>query len=1247
MDIIQWNLNGFYHKIEQLKLLIHQQNPLCLCLQETNFNNDHCAKINGYLNYYQNRIAANRASGGVAIFIKPHAIPEEVQLTTDLEAVAIRIKFPINITICTIYIPNSKPLEIDELTRITNQLPRPFILLGDFNCHHEYWGSDHQDHRGTLLANWLDNNEDIILSNTGQPTHFCTRSGRTSCIDLTIVDKYIAPAVRWFALSHTYDSDHFPIITKLLSPDDYCSSEHIEKFMFKKANWPLYQSKVDELLMALPVIDPRVENSVNDITSEFSSLILEAANLSIPKNNNSRKKKQVYWWNEECKKAILDQKKAFRLYKKNSHTDQSVQLKIEFMKKRAIARRTLKNSRRNSWREFVSSINNQTSATEIWNKIHCLNTSKRKASSTIVLEKEDGNFTANPKETADMLATSFAANSSSSNYEKKFLDFKKSEETNSLFDTKDNSQSINNELSMHELTRELAKLRNSSPGPDGIPNILIKNLPIRGLCFLLDLFNLIWVRQCFPENWKEAIIVPILKPNKIPSNCKSYRPIALTCNICKLMEKIVAKRLRWYLEANNFISPQQYGFRQFRSTQDHLTNFVTQICDSFINNQSIITASLDIEKAYEMAWAYRLLRILEKKNIRGNLLAYIKNFLADRRIQVRVDHILSDSKKVENGFPQGAVLSVILFLVDINDVLDHIPKPVKGNLFADDLIVYCSGKNLKHTAGLVQKTLDSLQGWSDECGFKFSKAKSEFIIFGRGRKKRNITLQVGDNVLKQVDQIKLLGLYFDERLTWKVHLKKLVSECRKRINLLKVISSTKWGADKPSMLLAYRAIIRAKLDYGAGLYDTAAGHRLKELDSIHNLALRLSLGAYRTSPINSILVEAEEMPLKLRRKEILLNYMTRAQGQKGDPAFGFVERKPATDIEYKLKINSLKPPRVRYTMELEKFDTTIPKVLPRRQSVTPPWNNPTNHTDLELAELQKSNTSEQIYRSYFQALMEKYQDYTPVYTDGSVKEGRTSCAVVYLDAKLGFRLQNFNSIFTCEAIAISEALAIAIDNSELGNIALFTDSMSCLSALLNTECTNPIILNIQEKVNNLISNNRRVKLIWIPGHQGILGNEEADKVAKEAINNDRINNLMPTTANDFKKHIKSSIKNQWKILWEEWAKNNPKLAEVRGFDVNPNPVDSFCRSDQAILTRLRIGHTKLTHSYLISREPKSSCQFCKMNMSVKHLLIECQNLVNIRTKTQLPNNIKDCLNSASGCYRTVKFLKEAKIINEI
>lgn len=141
MEIIQWNINGFYRRLENIKVIINKFNPICLCIQETNFSNDHCAQIRGYCNFHKNRNHSRIASGGVAIFALAYTLPEEISLNTHIEAVAIKIKVPYKLTICNVYLPNSYSFNEEELINLTNQLPKPFVVLGDFNSHHMYWGS--------------------------------------------------------------------------------------------------------------------------------------------------------------------------------------------------------------------------------------------------------------------------------------------------------------------------------------------------------------------------------------------------------------------------------------------------------------------------------------------------------------------------------------------------------------------------------------------------------------------------------------------------------------------------------------------------------------------------------------------------------------------------------------------------------------------------------------------------------------------------------------------------------------------------------------------------------------------------------------------------------------------------------------------------------------------------------------------------------------------------------------------------
>lgn len=139
-NMIQWNLNGFFKRYVNLQVLIKEYLPTVICLQETHFKGDYCAKLNGYDKYYCNRQSI-QASGGVATYIKNDFHSEQVNLNTQLEAIAVTCYFPYKITICNLYLPNSQTLTLEDLNKLKTQLPKPYVILGDFNAHNEIWGS--------------------------------------------------------------------------------------------------------------------------------------------------------------------------------------------------------------------------------------------------------------------------------------------------------------------------------------------------------------------------------------------------------------------------------------------------------------------------------------------------------------------------------------------------------------------------------------------------------------------------------------------------------------------------------------------------------------------------------------------------------------------------------------------------------------------------------------------------------------------------------------------------------------------------------------------------------------------------------------------------------------------------------------------------------------------------------------------------------------------------------------------------
>ena len=166
----------------------------------------------------------------------------------------------------------------------------------------------------------------------------------------------------------------------------------------------------------------------------------------------------------------------------------------------------------------------------------------------------------------------------------------------------------------------------------------------------------------------------------------------------------------------------------------------------------------------------------------------------------------------------------------------------------------------------LQCCLNKIEKWCIENGFKFSKTKSVCVHFN---KKRGIlpepNLTLNGQKIKVVKETKFLGVIFDQKLSFIPHMKALKAKCLKALDIIKVVSNQEWGADKSVLLRLYRSLIRSKLDYGCIVYGSARPSYLKMLNTIHHQGLRLALGAFRTSPVESLYVEAGELPLEQRR----------------------------------------------------------------------------------------------------------------------------------------------------------------------------------------------------------------------------------------------------------------------------------------------------------------------------------------------------------------------------------------------
>ena len=456
-------------------------------------------------------------------------------------------------TICSIYLPPNEPVSYVELVRLLQQLPKPFLLLGDFNSRHPMWGDIVTNNKGNLIASLIEN-EDLTLLNTGEATHYHQPTGTMSCIDLSITSSDCVIDFNWNLSEDWHTSDHSPII---INCNDNPLVQRSPRWCLEKADWPKYRD--------LSKIEGSADefHRVDDAIDLLNGTLHTAGVNSIPRSTGIFHRRPVPWWCEELR--ILHRATRRALTRCRRHrTDENL---TNYKKCRAQFRRAMKAASRQSWSAFITNINSRTPQSTIWKKVRKV-AGKYTPSPPPVL-KVGGQLVTSPLEVGNVFAEHFA-NVSRKSREAPGFDFRQRQELNGLNFKTHRNEAYNLPFSEKEYDSALKSCNDTAPGPDDIPYALIKNVSRSTKHFIISILNRIWRNSEYPSIWELAVILGFLKPGKDKFLATSYRPIALTCCLCKVMEKMVNARLVWYLEKNGILTPAQCGFRRMHSTTDVL-----------------------------------------------------------------------------------------------------------------------------------------------------------------------------------------------------------------------------------------------------------------------------------------------------------------------------------------------------------------------------------------------------------------------------------------------------------------------------------------------------------------------------------------------------------------------------------------------------------------------------------------------------------------------------------------------------
>ena len=273
-------------------------------------------------------------------------------------------------------------------------------------------------------------------------------------------------------------------------------------------------------------------------------------------------------------------------------------------------------------------------------------------------------------------------------------------------------------------------------------------------------------------------------------------------------------------------------------------------------------------------------------------------------------------------------------------------------------------------------------------------------------------LKWNNDPIQFVNEAKFFGLIWDTKLTFQPHIKYLKARCQKSLNILKVFSRTEWGADQTTLLKLYRSLVRSKLDYGCIFYGSASKTALAKLDPVHNQSLRLSLGAFFSSPVES--VKAHAPPLEIRREKLALQYILKLKANPGNPAYNVVFN-PKYQILYADKESATDSFAINCKKLLKKAKIDIGEIAINNIPDVPIWDSEPVIVDFTLSEFDKSSTSSTVFKSRFNEVKQKYLDFCHIYTDGSKVETKVASAYVCPYGTRGYGLRDGCSIFYCSS----------------------------------------------------------------------------------------------------------------------------------------------------------------------------------------------------------------------------------------
>jgi ribonuclease HI len=1076
--------------------------------------------------------------------------------------------------------------QLRKLSEFLSEHSDAHILVGgDLNGHSSAWNSPDNNDRGDAICDALSGLH--ILNNGSAPTFEAMRSGRevSSIVDITAATSGIVGRVgnSWRVSDEVTLSDHRAIRFQLSERSDVGRSDQSETFRppynMKKCDWGNFEAVLSEHLRRLPPTtfsDATSGSDLDELVGKWISATHAALDESAPLRGSGAR--QCAWWSED----LASKKQEARRHSRAWRCATTPTLKRNAHERKKEADKALKAAIAAAKKVSFKALIAATTPTTAWSTLsRILFADRRRPPTTLVV---GGVPTTNASETTAALARQFFPSDTTRDEIHAHRQMR-----GRRWDPSEVSDDP--PFTVGEIVAAAQSFNpTKAPGSDNITaDANRKCIELRS-DIAEALFNACLRVGHFPTLWKSATIRCIPKPDKPDYSApKAYRPIGLLSIPGKTLEKVMVRRLEWHIAKAGMAHPSQDGFTPQRSINDTLRKVKTFIEGVWADKTFGVIFSLDIEGAFDTAWWPFILSELRRAKIPRNLFALFSDYLVGRTATLTVGDA-SETVPITQGAIQGSIVGPCAFKLIVGALLrERLSDGCALDFYADDANLRVRAPTLSELELRSNDALEIISDWGRRAKLRFGAAKTQAMLVTRRLNQREPSFVMSGAQLPLSKKIKLLGVTIDNRLTFSDHVSDICDKVRRRSTMLARAACPTWGASSEVLrLLVTGAMVPMALSGAAIWGEKLAQSHLDKLNSAFLPSVRRVVKGYRTISATAAFALSEIIPIDLQVAELCaIDRVKRGVGISdaiGSNAIGA----PTPPVGLSDAIGAPTPPVGTSDIEFQR--RRHPFALPH-----PARRHQVRAIETELA----ANVSE-----------------TPpntmdIYTDGSRDDdanvgagfvayradGREKCA-------RQLKLHSVCTVYQAECFAALQAVRWFKDKLSPRHLRLFSDSQSMCRALSEHAPTDPMIADIQAALSDISDQGRTSEIHWIRGHQGLLGNDRADELAKAAALSEA-----PPMVSDFPlSYAKRLIRDNTRLRWSERYKSATTGAVFRKFFPTPSDV-SDALSDHPTtfyLSQMLIGHGA-NASYLARFKLRSSaaCECGCDAQTTAHLIDDC------------------------------------------